>query len=98
MAEEKNQPAATPRAEHKRGQRKERRGVVVAANTAKTVLVVVTRRVRHPKYNKFITRRAKYAVHDLIGCAVGDQVRIAETRPISKTKRWRVVEKLAKGA
>lgn len=78
--------------------RKQRLGVVIAANTPKTVVVMVTRRVRHPQYKKFITRRAKYAVHDLIGCEVGDRVRISETRPMSKTKRWRIVEKIAKDA
>lgn len=78
--------------------RKERRGVVVAANTAKTVTVEVTRRVQHAEYGKYQTRRRKYAVHDLIGCKVGDTVVIRETRPTSKTKRWRVVERKAAGA
>ena len=82
----------------KRGSRKERRGVVVAAKTEKTVVVEIKRRVRHPQYSKYLQKREKYAVHDLVGCQVGDIVRIQETRPISKTKHWRVVEKLAKDA
>lgn len=81
-----------------RGSRKERQGVVVAAKAAKTIVVEVRRRVRHPQYSKYLQKREKYAVHDLVGCQVGDLVRIQETRPISKTKRWRVVEKLAKDA
>lgn len=85
-----------PNGKHDRGRAKERQGVVVAASTPKTVVVEVTRRVQHPQYGKYLTRRKKYAVHDLVGCQVGDQVRIRETRPLSKTKRWRVVEKLTK--
>ena len=76
-------------------QAKERRGVVVKASTAKTVTVEVTRRVTHGEYGKILTRSKKYAVHDLVGCKVGDEVVIRETRPISKTKRWRVVERIA---
>jgi small subunit ribosomal protein S17 len=81
-----------------RGNRKQRRGVVVKAAAQKTIVVEVRRRVRHPKYHKFISRKDKYAVHDLIGCEVGDRVLIRETRPLSKTKRWRVVQKLTKDA
>lgn len=75
---------------------KERRGVVIKANTAKTVVVQVERKMKHPLYGKYVTARKKYAVHDLIGCQVGDLVLIRETRPLSKTKRWRVVSKLQK--
>ncbi len=75
----------------KRRMHKERLGTVVAANSAKTLKVAVTRRVKHGRYPKFVTRRKIYAVHDEVGCKVGDQVRIRETRPLSKTKRWRVV-------
>jgi small subunit ribosomal protein S17 len=85
-----------PNGHETRGRAKERQGVVVAANMPKTVVVEVVRRVQHPQYGKFLTRRKKYAVHDLVGCQVGDLVRIRETRPLSKTKRWRVVEKLSK--
>jgi len=78
---------------------KERDGVVIAANTKATITVEVTRRVQHAQYGKYQTRRKTYAVHDLVGCRVGDQVRIRETRPLSKTKRWRVIQKIkaAKG-
>lgn len=77
---------------------KERKGVVTSAKAAKTVTVTVTRRMKHGRYGKYLDRRRKFSVHDTIGCQEGDFVRIRETRPISKTKRWRVVEKLEKGA
>ena len=54
----------------------------------------VVRRVQHAQYGKYMTRRRTYAVHDLVGCKVGDHVLIRETRPLSKMKRWRVVEKV----
>lgn len=73
-----------------------RLGTVTSAKAAMTVTVTVDRRVRHPVYGKFITRLKKYAAHDDIGCEEGDRVRIEETRPMSKTKRWKVVEKLGK--
>jgi small subunit ribosomal protein S17 len=78
--------------------RKERQGVVVSAKQNLTVTVAVKRRVKHGRYGKFIERERKYSVHDTLGCKEGDIVRIRETRPLSKTKRWRVVEKLEKGA
>ena len=59
----------------------------------KTVVVTVTERVRHAKYNKFVLRTKKLYAHDEANDAgVGDRVRVMETRPLSKTKRWRVVE------
>ena len=73
---------------------KERQGVVVSAKTLQTVIVVVTRRVRHPKYKKFMTVKKRYMAHDLVGCQEGDNVRIQETRPMSKRKRWRVLERM----
>ncbi|MEM1023462.1 MAG: 30S ribosomal protein S17 [Myxococcota bacterium] len=73
---------------------KERRGRVVSAKMQKTVIVMVERRVRHPRYNKFITVRERYSVHDGLGCVDGDIVLIRETRPMSKNKRWRVARKL----
>lgn len=76
---------------------KERQGVVIAANTAQTVTVQVTRRVQHAQYGKYQIRHRTFAVHDMVGCQVGDQVLIRETRPLSKTKRWRVVEKIQVG-
>lgn len=78
-----------------RGRRKEREGVVVSDKMDKTVVVAVSRRVRHPLYGKTITRTEKYKAHDEENSAhVGDRVRIMETRPLSKEKRWRVVEVL----
>ncbi|MBX2811839.1 MAG: 30S ribosomal protein S17 [Myxococcales bacterium] len=75
---------------------KQRLGIVTSTKVAKTVTVTVDRRVKHPRYGKFITRLKKYAVHDELGCAEGDRVLIEETRPLSKTKRWKIVEKLGK--
>jgi len=82
---------------HDRGHRKTRIGVVASDKMDKTVTVVVTRRVKHPKYGKYVTLRKKFHAHDESNsCGVGDKVRIIETRPTSKTKRWRVVETLVK--
>lgn len=76
---------------------KERRGQVVSAKMNNTVIVSVERRIRHKKYKKYITVRKRYAAHDEIGVAEGDHVLIRETRPLSKTKRWRVSKRLAQG-
>ena len=67
-------------------------GMVTAANTAKTVKVQVDRTYRHQLYQKVVRESKTYMVHDELGCQVGDQVRIVETRPISKRKRWAVEE------
>jgi len=76
---------------------KEREGVVVKNKMQKTVVVEVTRRVRHPKYFKFVTHRARYQAHDEANtCKVGDVVILQETRPLSKNKRWRVKEVIRK--
>ena len=75
---------------------KQRMGTVTSAKSALTVTVTVDRRVRHPRYGKFITRLKKYSAHDEVGCEEGDRVLIEETRPLSKTKRWKVVEKLGR--
>ncbi|HEY7478423.1 MAG TPA: 30S ribosomal protein S17 [Actinomycetota bacterium] len=73
--------------------RKVRTGVVVSDAMDKTVLVRVDRKVRHPLYGKTVRRSSKFAAHDEQNDAhVGDTVRLMETRPLSKTKRWRVVE------
>ena len=78
-----------------RNGRKVRSGVVVSDKTDKTVTVQVERRLRHKLYGKGIKRTKKYHAHDENNeYRVGDEVRIMETRPISKTKRWRVVERL----
>ena len=77
----------------KRTQRKLRTGVVVKDATDKTVVVSVTDQVRHRLYGRIIRRSRKFIAHDEANDAhVGDTVRIMETRPLSKTKRWRVVE------
>ena len=73
--------------------RKVREGTVTSAGMDKTVVVTIIERVRHPRYNKFILRAKKLYAHDEANDAgVGDKVRVMETRPLSKTKRWRVVE------
>ena len=76
-----------------RGARKLRKGVVVSKSGAKTVKVAVSYRERHPVYGKIVTRTKKYHAHDEDDTAkVGDKVTIMETRPLSATKRWRVVK------
>ena len=80
-----------------RGNRKSRIGVVVSNKMTKTVVVKVERRVADPKYGKIITKAEKYKAHDEEqACQIGDRVRIVETRPLSKDKRWRVAETLVK--
>ncbi|MGB9757268.1 MAG: 30S ribosomal protein S17 [Candidatus Bipolaricaulaceae bacterium] len=75
------------------GKRKQRVGVVVSDKMQKTIVVVEERLVEHPLYHKYVRRRTKYYVHDEAQQArVGDLVRIEETRPLSKLKRWRLVE------
>ena len=75
-----------------RNTRKVRTGVVTSVSGAKTIVVTITERKRHPKYGKMMTMSKTLHCHDEIGCGLGDTVRVMETRPISKTKRWRVVE------
>jgi small subunit ribosomal protein S17 len=80
-----------------RGYRKSRRGYVVSDKMQKTIVVEVEDRVKHPLYGKVIRRTSKIKVHDEAGSAgVGDLVLISETRPLSATKRWRLVEVLEK--
>ena len=77
--------------------RKTREGLVVSDKMDKTVVVAVEDRVKHPKYGKVIRRTKKYQAHDETNaCGVGDRVLLAETRPTSATKRWRVAEILEK--
>ncbi len=77
--------------------RKERVGIVVSDKMDKTITVQVERAMRHPVYNKMIKSATKFKAHDEKETAgVGDMVRIEETRPLSKTKRWRLVEILKK--
>jgi small subunit ribosomal protein S17 len=78
-----------------RNERKVRQGVVVSDKMDKTVVVLVERRTTHPLYRKTVTRSEKLHAHDEANdVRVGDRVLIAETRPLSKTKRWRVVDVL----
>lgn len=88
MSEETNQ----------RGQRKERIGEVVSDKMGKTIVVSVEKRFPHPKFKKIVTRFKKFYAHDEKAEAkVGDKVRIQETRPLSKLKRWRLVEVVQRG-
>jgi len=81
------------------GHRKERTGVVLSNKMDKTVVVVVERLVKHPKYKKHLRARKKYKAHDeKNACGVGDQVEIVETRPLSREKRWAVKAILKKAA
>ena len=82
-----------------RGNRKSRIGVVVSNKMTKTVVVKVERRVADRKYGKIVMKAAKFKAHDeKQECQIGDRVRIVETRPLSKDKRWRVAETLEKAA
>ncbi len=82
-----------------RGHRKIRTGVVVGDKADKTITVIVERRFSHPLYGKGVKRSKRYHVHDESNaCRVGDTVRIVETRPLSKTKRWRLLETLGRKA
>ncbi len=76
-----------------RNLRKERIGVVVSNKMDKSIVVAVKRKVKHPIYGKFVNKTTKFSAHDETNtCTEGDTVRIMETRPLSKTKRWRLVE------
>ena len=80
-----------------RGRRKERVGYVISDKMEKTVVVRVSDLTQHPLYKKTIQRRVRFQAHDEENaCGIGDLVRIMETRPISKQKRWRVVEVVEK--
>ena len=76
-----------------RGYRKTRTGVVVSDKMDKTVVVAIKTKVRHPLYGKMVNRTRKFKAHDENNeCGIGDTVKIMETRPLSKDKRWRLVE------
>lgn len=80
-----------------RNLRKERIGVVSSNGMQKSITVAVERKVKHPKYGKFVKLTTKFVAHDEKNeCGVGDTVRIMETRPLSKRKNWRLVEILEK--
>jgi small subunit ribosomal protein S17 len=84
---------APNKAQPTRGSRKTRTGLVVSDKMQKTVVVAVERRVPHPVYGKMVTRTTRLKAHDEENSAkLGDTVRIMETRPLSKDKRWRLVE------
>ena len=76
-----------------RNLRKERIGVVVSNKMEKSIVVAVERKEKHPMYGKFVKKTTKFVAHDEKNeCSIGDTVRIMETRPLSKTKNWRLVE------
>ena len=77
----------------KRNIRKERIGVVTSNKMEKSIVVSEVKKVKHPMYGKYVTKTKKYVAHDEENdCNEGDTVRISETRPLSKTKNWRLVE------
>ncbi len=77
----------------KRNLRKERVGVVTSSKMEKSIVVSVERKVKHPKYGKFVKKTTKFVAHDESNdCNEGDTVKIMETRPLSKNKNWRLVE------
>lgn len=83
--------------EQVRGYRKTRTGVVVSDKMDKTIVVAIQTKVRHPLYGKMVNRTRKFKAHDENNeCGIGDTVKIMETRPISKDKRWRLVEIIEK--
>ena len=83
--------------ENSRTLRKERIGVVTSNKMAKSIVVAVERKVKHPIYGKFIKKTTKFMAHDEKNdCSIGDTVKIMETRPMSKNKCWRLVEILEK--
>ena len=76
-----------------RNLRKERIGVVVSNKMDKSIVILVERKVKHPKYGKFVIKSTRFMAHDEKNeCNIGDTVRIMETRPLSKNKCWRLVE------
>lgn len=76
-----------------RNLRKERVGIVTSNKMDKTITVAVERREKHPMYGKFVKKTSKFAAHDEANdCGIGDTVKIMETRPLSKNKRWRLIE------
>ena len=87
----------TPAAAKPRGERKVREGLVVSDKMNKTIVVALEDRVKHPRYSKVIRRTSKVKAHDENEIAgIGDRVQLMETRPLSATKRWRLVEVLEK--
>jgi len=88
-----NEVAAEETAAQGRNLRKQRTGVVVSNKMDKTIAVAVERRLQHPIYGKYVKKTKKFIAHDENNdCSIGDIVRIMETRPLSRRKRWRLVE------
>jgi small subunit ribosomal protein S17 len=76
-----------------RNTRRERVGVVVSNKMEKSIVVAVKRKVKHPIYGKFVNKTTRFVAHDMENtCNIGDTVKIMETRPLSKTKNWRLIE------
>ena len=76
-----------------RSTRRERVGVVVSNSMEKSIVITVKQKVKHPIYGKFVNKTSRFMAHDEENtCNVGDTVKITETRPLSKSKRWRLVE------
>ncbi len=99
MAEIASKKSATPASENVQGRRKEVVGEVVSNRMAKTIVVQVTRKKAHPFYGRVVARHKKFYAHDEKNAAhVGDVVRIEETRPMSKLKRWKLKDIVRKTA
>ena len=97
MSESQEVAVETAEAAVKRNDRKVREGLVVSDKMDKTIVVALEDRVKHPRYSKVIRRTSKVKAHDENGIAgIGDRVLLMETRPLSATKRWRLVEILEK--
>lgn len=80
-----------------RNARKERTGRVVSNKMDKSITIAIERKVKHPKYGKFMTKTTKLMAHDERNeCGIGDTIKIMETRPLSKNKRWRLIEIIEK--
>jgi small subunit ribosomal protein S17 len=91
------EPRATPAARPAGGRRQQRVGRVVSVRMNKTIVVEVTRHAKHPLYQRVVRRRKKFYVHDEQNqCREGDLVRIEQSRPLSRLKRWRLVEVLGR--
>jgi small subunit ribosomal protein S17 len=99
MAETTTTPVAAAETDSERGHRKGRVGEVISNKMTKTIVVKVERRFPHPRFKKVVTGYSKFYAHDEKNEAkVGDRVRIVETRPMSKLKRWRLIEVVAKSS
>ena len=90
---EQHDQTQTPATQSERNARKVRQGVVVSNKMDRTIVVSVIRRLRHPIYGKYMQKTSTFMAHDEKNdCNIGDTVRIMETRPLSKRKRWRLVD------